>query len=154
VFHRASVIALSLIAVAALAAPVDAATPEALVNIYRCASYDNGSESVPGNTDVVVHWSWVAKTQKEVHQYLKALTLTTTINGVKIANAKSYFSPLFYDAVSQPKGWSSVWTYNAGVISSGGQKVFRVTETLSRSVSDGWDTYPAGKNTFICTVVA
>ena len=138
---------------ALVAAPVQAATYQARVSIPGCSVDANGSETVPAGTDVVVTTSWLTKTRSELTAYLKYVKLTVSVNSVTVPNVKSYWGERYFNTAGQDKGWEITWTYSAGVIGKNASMVVQAKYVQTKTLSDGWNTYPPSKQTDVCTVI-
>lgn len=123
------------------AAPVAAAAP-VNVNIKGCVSIYGGQVDVPRNTDINLTVGWGAKTHKRANQFLNRVTTTAKIDGTPISYPDSYWG-----APVQSSGgdWFVSWTYPAGMLAHGQSMMVTVQWKFSQSVSDGYNTYPAGK---------
>lgn len=148
---RYSALLFALAAILLAALPVAAAAPaKAYVNVPHCALDRNSAMSVPGGLDMNLYTTWVAKTKTEVHYYERYAKLAVTVGGHAIANTPSYWGVLYYDPYDG--GWAARWEYDAGVL-PGGQSMNVVMKiTLTRTISDGFATYPKGTVTYNCAV--
>lgn len=137
---RNLLVALPLLALLG-AAPVAAATP-VNVNIQGCVSIYGGQEDVPRGKDINLTMGWGAKTHKQSNQFLQRVTTTASIDGNPISYPDTYWNA---PALSSDGNWYVSWTVPAGKLAHGQSMVVTLQWKLSKSVSDGYNTYPRGK---------
>ena len=123
------------------AAPVGAATP-VNVNIQGCVSIYGGQEDVPRGKNINLTMGWGAKTQNRSNQFLQRVTTTASIDGTPISYPDSYWSA---PELNSDGNWYVYWTVPAGKLVHGQSMVVSLQWKFSRSVSDGYNTYPKGK---------
>ena len=149
---RVSVLLLAPVATLCAALPASAAAAKSYDYIPYCAYDRNSAISVPGGTDQVLKTAWLAKTKTQVHDYQRYVTITVTVDGKTIANPKSYWGPMFYDAVDG--GWESQWLYDAGVLAKDHSMNVDMKLKSTRALDDGSTHYPKFSENDECAIAA
>jgi hypothetical protein len=141
---------LSISAAAAMTAPAAAATAKAIVSIHGCYTNDAQSESIPAGTKLVIQTGWLTKTQSQQSVFRNALRMHVTVNNVALTNLASHWAAPFYS--SSYKAWDTLWNYPLSVVGAGQQKAVVMSLTLTRTITDGFTTYPKGTTNYDCVI--
>jgi hypothetical protein len=144
-------------AVAALVPATASASTPVTVSIFGCAFGEGGHHTVPADSTITFRGGWVTKTRGQITDFLKAVSVSASVNGSAVSNTASYWGPV--SQVTSPDGllWGSFWTYPTGItLQSGDSLTFTTEWVTSRPTYDGFAHNPAGSlfGTASCTVTA
>jgi hypothetical protein len=110
------------------------ATDPGTVNLLGCAF--GGGTPVPAGTAVTLRFAFGTDTLGEATTFLKSSSVAAGIDGVNIANAKSYFSAPARNPMAP--GWTVAWTYPTGrELAAGDAMTASFDVVLSHSVPVG-----------------
>jgi hypothetical protein len=131
------------LAVLVVAAGLTAATASAattVVPLAPCVFTAGGHWSVPAGSDVVVRVGW-AERRGLVEQFLDAVTVGASVDGVPVADTAQYWGPIDPSA-GTPGFFVSQWRYDVGTLANAGDHVtVGITWTLANAVRT---TVPVG----------
>jgi len=138
--HRHAISIFSALVMAiSLAIPAEAAGP-ITVGVLLCNN-NGGSANVPAASVVTFWYGWGSKTQRQANQFVNRASVRFTVRGTAIANPNSYWgTPVQVEGGD----WVVSWRYPFGKLGTGNTARITMQLTLTRSVSDGYSTYPAG----------
>ena len=133
--------ALALISLAIVAGPVQASAAPLVVNIYNC---DQSGHAAPvtHNKSLYLNYGWQTKTKNQTLKYLASATTIVKIDGVKLANADSYWSPPYKDSSGF---WNVAWLYPTAKFALGQSRTVTLQTRFSTQIFDGFDHYGPGK---------
>jgi hypothetical protein len=106
----------ALAVAAATAAVARADAPKFETNLYFNCQGDNNI-GVPVGSDLVLRYTWAARTRGLVQDFLDAQTpLSAVVDGAAVANPERYWTGPYYNATAGY--WAATWRYDTGIISS------------------------------------
>lgn len=150
---RVSAVGIALFVLAAVAVPAQAAGPT-IIALQVCSGA--GGLTVPRNTELDFRAGWGSKTKAQEANFKKNVKVVVTIDGVKLTNTRSYWQPPY-----RPGGgggdWAMQWLYKVAGLSRGHSMTMTYQWVLLTSITDGYQTFPAGKffhPKLNCTVTA
>ncbi len=101
----------------------------------------DAQERLPAGTPIQLTIGWLTDTQAQVADYLDAINVTGTLDGQPLPDLNGYWGRI---EPYTSGGYVSQWLYPLGVLSPGTHTV-EIRGTLSRPVTDGYDTNKDGQ---------
>ena len=145
-----------VMAVASAIASTGSTSAAARSEVYvpGCYDDDGGYTRVAAPTDLHLTTGWIAKKKSQVRDYLSALRLRVTVDGVVIDNTAHYWSNEFdYRGTGDYKGWHAGWDYDAGSLAKKQSLSVVMRFKLIRQVRDGYGfSYGPGESTYTCAI--
>jgi hypothetical protein len=133
---RLLAVVLSLSAILVATTPALAQDP-AFVDLQGCY-FGTGETTVPAGEELDIFAGWVAGSRGEVIAWLSSVQTTLTIDGVPIAGADTFWSPIF-QIVKEPgfNLWITAWDYPYAALGVGDSITVYHAWSLRFPVYDG-----------------
>lgn len=107
----------------------------------------SGDERIPVGTPVQLTIGWVASTEEQVADFLRAVSLTGTLDGQPLTDLNDYWEmiePYEGEVSGLSEAYISTWLYPLGLLSPGTHTV-EILGTLEQPVTDGYDANNDGQ---------
>jgi predicted amidohydrolase YtcJ len=103
-------------------------------------------QQVPAGTPVQLTIGWVADTEEQVADFLAAVSMTGTLDGLPLPDLNGYWGEIesFESNYGDHEGFLSNWLYPLGVLNPGTHTV-EVLGSLDQPVTDGYDANDDGQ---------
>jgi hypothetical protein len=116
--------------------PTNVAADDPIVRMIPCAFPMHHNTTVPAGSTLTLVIGWAMSTRGNLEDFVRAATVTFTINGQAVTPMQSDIAPVSPDQATGEDIWIVRWSYTTTAPAAGQTMVWTTGLTLSRAITD------------------